>query len=96
MKTIFIILSLMLVGCSSKPPLEYLYAVDTDNRVCAKKEIVSYHPITVRQVEDLPLEACNGALAISRQDYLPFKEWLYVSIEDLKGNCKRIFKYLKK
>lgn len=58
------------------PAISYIYEIDTDTPACAKYEVVSQHPVKVKYLEDLPLESCNGHMAVTNQDGLLIKNYI--------------------
>ncbi len=77
--------SLALTGCGKQ--IAYVYVTDIPHMVCAQKKIVDKEHLVFEHVEDLPLVAggpCDGSVAVSRADYLPFKRWLVDRIQEWK------------
>jgi len=66
LKTIFLASLLFLCGCKTT---EYLYVIDTDHGICSKRQITNRNTWQSRWVEDLPLEACDGFIAITPEDF---------------------------
>lgn len=77
MKVIFLILSFMvLASCASPVPVQFIYPIDFKHGVCSKWEIVDKKTMRVQWVEDRPLAACDGYVAISIEDYPKLKAWI--------------------
>ena len=66
------------VGClkMSEAPITHLYVVDVQNNVCAKRIITDKKTLSSRWVEDMPLEACDGAVGLSMQEYLNLRTFI--------------------
>lgn len=77
-KTILSILSfLILTACAERPfPIDFVYVVDVQNSVCAKKEIVDKENLIFKHVEDLPLKECDGNVSIAKDDFPALKDWI--------------------
>ncbi len=100
MKTTLLILSLLLMsGCGgdadpNNAPVDYMYVVDLQHNVCAKKKITDKPSLSFQHVEDLPLIAggpCDGGVLIAREDFLAFKHWLKDIIKQLVEFGKTLF-----
>lgn len=83
----------LLAACSSgelsKPPVKYLYVLDTHHNVCAKYKLID--PVKLKvdpNGEDLPLEACDGFIMIDRKEFKPLQTWIAKAQEYYKDNCK--------
>lgn len=66
------------VGClkMDQAPITHLYVVDVQNNVCAKRIITDKKTLSSRWVEDMPLEACDGAVGLSMQEYLNLRTFI--------------------
>jgi hypothetical protein len=71
-------------------PLQYVYVVDVQHSICAKKEIVDKENLIFKHVEDLPLTACDGNVSIAKADFLEFKKWVRRAIDKLKECAAQI------
>lgn len=77
--TVYIIAVLLIsVGCRSmdQAPITHLYVVDVQNGVCAKRIITDKKTLSSRHLEDLPLEACDGNVSLSMQEYLNLRTFI--------------------
>lgn len=82
--------SLVFAACASKPPITHLYAIDTDHSVCAKYLITDHTKLTVDpNGEDLPIEACNGFIAIHSEEFKDFQHWVQKAQERAKAKAGR-------
>lgn len=66
------------VGClkMQDAPITHLYIIDVQNGVCAKRVITDKKTLSSRHLEDLPLEACDGAVGLSMQEYLNLRTFI--------------------
>lgn len=66
------------VGClkMQDAPITHLYVVDVQNNVCAKRIITDKKTLSSRWVEDMPLDACDGAVGLSMQEYLNLRTFI--------------------
>mgnify|MGYP006892939585 CR=1 FL=1 len=66
------------VGClkMDQAPITHLYVVDVQNNVCAKRLITDKKTLSSRWVEDMPLEACDGNVSLSMQEYLNLRTFI--------------------
>ena len=70
-RMIFLVASLLLTGCWDE--LKYLYVIDVDNQVCAKREITDHNTYSSRWVKDLPLQDCDGNVSITAEDFAKYR-----------------------
>lgn len=66
LKTIIFLSILILSGCYET---DYIYIIDTDHGVCSKREITNRRTWASRWVEDLPIEACDGNVSVTAEDF---------------------------
>lgn len=66
LKMIILALSLSLLSCKE---VQYLYVIDTDNAICSKREITNKETFSSQWVEDLPIEACDGNISVTAEDF---------------------------
>lgn len=59
-----------------KAPISHLYVVDNQNGVCSKRVITDKNTLASRPVEELPLEACDGIIGLSAQEFLDLRTYL--------------------
>ena len=59
-----------------KAPINYLYDIDIQNGVCAKRVITDKNTLASRWVKDMPLEACDGYVALSAKEFLDLRTYL--------------------
>lgn len=66
------------VGClkMQDAPITHLYIIDVQNNVCAKRIITDKKTLSSRWVEDMPLEACDGNVSLSMQEYLNLRTFI--------------------
>lgn len=67
LKTIIFLSLLVLAGC--RYDVDYLYVIDTDHNVCSKRKVTNRDTWASRWVEDLPIEACDGFVSITPEDF---------------------------
>lgn len=69
---------LVSVGCLKMQdvPITHLYVIDVQNGVCAKRKISDKKTLSSYHVEDLPLEACDGNVSLTMQEYLNLRTFL--------------------
>ena len=75
----YIIFVLILsAGCKSvnDAPISTLYIIDVQNGVCSKRVITDKKTLSSRFVEDLPLEACDGNVSLSMQEFLNLRTYM--------------------
>jgi len=76
---IYILAVLLLsVGCLKiqDAPITHLYVIDVQNNVCAKRKISDKKTLSSYHVEDLPLEACDGNVSLTMQEYLNLRTFI--------------------
>ena len=66
LKTIFLASLLFLAGCKTT---DYLYVIDTDHGICSRRKITNRETWQSRWDADLPIEACDGFVAITPEDF---------------------------
>ena len=66
------------VGClkMQDAPITHLYIIDVQNNVCAKRIITDKKTLSSRHLEDLPIEACDGNVSLSMQEYLNLRTFI--------------------
>lgn len=66
------------VGClkMQDAPITHLYIIDVQNGVCAKRVITDKKTLSSRHLEDLPIEACDGNVSLSMQEYLNLRTFI--------------------
>lgn len=76
---VYILVVLFLsVGCLKiqDAPITHLYVIDVQNGVCAKRKISDKKTLSSYHVEDLPLEACDGNVSLTMQEYLNLRTFI--------------------
>ncbi len=65
-------------GCKEiqEAPISHIYVIDTTNGVCSKRKILDKKRLTTRFVEDLPIEACDGFVSLTAQEYLDLRAFI--------------------
>lgn len=78
MTYILAILLFSLSGCKAmnNAPISHIYVIDTTNGVCSKRIILDKKRLTTRFVEDLPIEACDGFVSLTAQEYLDLRTFI--------------------
>lgn len=75
----YILLVLFLsVGClkMKDAPITHLYIVDLQNNVCSQRVITDKKTLSSRHVADLPLEACDGNVSLSMEEFLNLRTFI--------------------
>ena len=67
LKTTFFLSLLLFASC--RYDVDYLYVIDTDHAVCSKRKVTNRDTWASRWVEDLPLEACDGNVSVTAEDF---------------------------
>ncbi len=69
---------LVSVGClkMQDAPISHLYIVDTQNGVCAQRVITDKKTLSSRHVADLPLEACDGNVSLTMEEFLNLRTFI--------------------
>ena len=76
---IYILAALLLsVGClkMDKAPITHLYVVDYQNNVCAQRLITDKKTLSSRHIADLPLEACDGNVSLTMEEFLNLRTFI--------------------
>ena len=65
-------------GCkqAKEAPISHIYVIDIQHQVCAKRVILNKQTLSSRHVEDMPIENCDGFIALSAQEFLDLKSWM--------------------
>ena len=68
----------MLSGCLTmkNAPITHLYVIDLQNGVCSKRVITDKNTLASRRIEELPLEACDGIIGLSAEEFLNLRTYL--------------------
>ena len=66
------------VGCLKlqDAPISHLYIIDTQNGVCAQRVITDKKTLASRQIADLPLEACDGNVSLTMEEFLNLRTFI--------------------
>ena len=68
LKTSFLVsIVLLLAACEE---VDFIYVVDTDNKVCSERKVVDKQSLRSKWVRDLPLSSCDGFIAITPKDFV--------------------------
>ncbi len=69
---------LVSVGClkMSEAPITHLYVVDVQNGVCAQRLITDKKTLSSRHIADLPLEACDGNVSLTMEEFLNLRTYI--------------------
>jgi hypothetical protein len=59
-----------------KAPINHLYVLDLQNSVCSKRVITDKNTLASRWVEDMPLQSCDGFVALSAKEFLDLRTYL--------------------
>ena len=76
---IYILAALLLsVGClkMDKAPITHLYVIDYQNNVCAQRLITDKKTLSSRHIADLPLEACDGNVSLTMEEFLNLRTFI--------------------
>ena len=76
---IYILAALLLsVGClkMDNAPVTHLYVVDYQNNVCAQRLITDKKTLSSRHIADLPLEACDGNVSLTMEEFLNLRTFI--------------------
>lgn len=78
MTYILVIMLFSLSSCKAiqEAPISHIYVIDTTNGVCSKRKILDKKRLTTRFVEDLPIEACDGFVSLTAQEYLDLRAFI--------------------
>lgn len=69
---------LVSVGClkMDKAPITHLYVIDYQNNVCAQRLITDKKTLSSRHIADLPLEACDGNVSLTMEEFLNLRTFI--------------------
>ena len=76
---IYILAALLLsVGClkMDKAPITHFYVIDYQNNVCAQRLITDKKTLSSRHIADLPLEACDGNVSVTMEEFLNLRTFI--------------------
>ena len=76
---IYILAALLLsVGClkMDNAPITHLYVIDYQNNVCAQRLITDKKTLSSRHIADLPLEACDGNVSLTMEEFLNLRTFI--------------------
>ena len=76
---IYILAVLLLsVGClkMDNAPITHLYVIDYQNNVCARRLITDKKTLSSRHIADLPLEACDGNVSLTMEEFLNLRTFI--------------------
>lgn len=59
-----------------KAPINHLYVLDLQNSVCSKRVITDKNTLASRWIQDMPLDACDGYVALSAKEFLDLRTYL--------------------
>lgn len=73
-----LVVLLVSVGClkMQDAPISHLYVVDVQNNVCAQRVITDKKTLASRWVADLPLEACDGNVSLTMEEFLNLRTFI--------------------
>lgn len=66
-------------GCKQaikEAPISHIYVIDVQHQVCAKRVITDKKRLSSKHVEDLPIEACDGFVALSAEEFLALRSFM--------------------
>ena len=66
------------MGCLdvNEAPISKLYVIDTTNKVCAIRQIADKSTLASRQIDEKPLEFCNGVIGLSSEEFLALRTYM--------------------
>ena len=69
---------LVSVGClkMADAPITHLYVIDYQNNVCAQRLITDKKTLSSRHIADLPLEACDGNVSLTMEEFLNLRTFI--------------------
>ena len=69
---------LVSVGClkMDNAPVTHLYVIDYQNNVCAQRLITDKKTLSSRHIADLPLEACDGNVSLTMEEFLNLRTFI--------------------
>jgi len=69
---------LVSVGClkMDNAPVTHLYVIDYQNNVCAQRLITDKKTLSSRHIADLPLEACDGNVSLTMEEFLNLRTYM--------------------
>lgn len=78
MLRILLLVSLLLPGCKylKDAPVDFIYVIDTDHEICAKRKITNKETLASQWVEDLPLSECDGNVSLTMKDFLNLRTYI--------------------
>ena len=68
LRTIFYLSFIFLASCIYD--VDHIYVLDTDHGVCSKRAVTNKKTLSSRWVEDLPLDACDGNISVTAEDFV--------------------------
>lgn len=57
-------------------PISHIYVIDVQHQVCAKRVITDKKRLSSKHVEDLPIESCDGFVALSAEEFLALRSFM--------------------
>ena len=67
LRTIFYLSFIFLASCIYD--VDHIYVLDIDHGVCSKRAVTNKKTLASRWVEDLPLDACDGNISVTPEDF---------------------------
>ena len=67
-----------LVGCkqAKEAPISHIYVIDVQHQICSRRVILNKQTLSSKFVEDMPIENCDGFIALSAQEFLDLRSWM--------------------
>lgn len=65
-------------GCkqAKDAPISHIYVIDIQHQNCAKRVITNKQTLVSKHVEDMPIENCDGVIALSPNEFLDLRQWM--------------------
>ena len=65
-------------GCkqAKEAPISHIYVIDVQHQICSRRVILNKQTLSSKFVEDMPIENCDGFIALSAQEFLDLKSWI--------------------
>ena len=57
-------------------PISHLYVIDVQHNVCAKRVITDKKRLSSKHIVDLPIEACDGHISLTADEFLQLREYM--------------------
>lgn len=81
LKTIFCLSLFFLTGCKNleaikEAPVHYLFVMDYQHNVCSLRQITDKTTLASRWLEDRPLSACDGYIALDPKTFMDLRTYI--------------------